>query len=262
MKTLYLDMLKSYAVTLDGPALRVKQDGSADRCYPLSRLARIVDTGVGKWEMEALLACLDAGVTLTFLERDGRLRGQCFGAQVRELGLGERIRDLITQPEWESSYQIWRDAAEQTVVLNLLARLPIGKVSPRARFLRQTMTALALQYARKPLILKLDQMLAGLVIAQVAEQVERLGLARHLSFFNHKGLRLIPDLAQLALWEVELEKLRFLQYHHCRHGVLSSEMLSRLRYPLIKAYEHHSPRIARQIRYLFDNLHNWLVERT
>jgi hypothetical protein len=27
MKTLYLDMLESYAVTLDGLAVRVKQDG-------------------------------------------------------------------------------------------------------------------------------------------------------------------------------------------------------------------------------------------
>jgi hypothetical protein len=182
---------------------------------------------------------------------------------VRELGLGERLRDLITQPEWESSYQIWREAAEQAVILNLLARLPIGEVNnPRAKFLRRTMTALALQYARKPLILKIDQILAGLVIAQVAEQAERLGLARHLSFFNHKGLGLIPDLARLALWETEMEKLRFLQDRHHRHGVLSSGMLPQLRYPLIKTYERHSSQIERQIRYLFDNLHNWLVERT
>ena len=73
---------------------------------------------------------------------------------MRELGWGERLPDLITRPEWESYYQIWQDAAEQAVILNLLARLPIGEINnPRAKFLRWTMTALVLQYARKPLIL-------------------------------------------------------------------------------------------------------------
>jgi hypothetical protein len=222
----------------------------------------VVDTGAGKWEVEALLACLDAGVTLTFLHRGGHLRGQCFGARVRELGLGERLRELVTRPGWESAYQIWQEAAEQALILSLLAKLPIAQINPRTKFLRRTMTDLALQYARKPLILKLEQILAGLVIAQVAEQAERLGLSRHLSFFNHKGLRLISDLAQLALWEVELEKLRFLQDRHHRHGVLTSGMLPQLRYPLIKTYERHSSQIERRVRYLFDNLHNWLVERT
>ncbi|MGR6035476.1 MAG: hypothetical protein ACU4EQ_01840 [Candidatus Nitrosoglobus sp.] len=169
------------------------------------------------------------------------MRGRYSGTQVRDLGLRERIRDLVTQPEWESSYQLWRDAAEQAVILNLLAKLPMDKVNPRAKFLRRTIAALALQYARKSLVLKIDQVLTGLIVAQVVEQVERLGLARHLSFLNHRGLSLIPDLTQLALWEAELEKLCFLQYHHRRYGVLSSVILSQLRYPLVKTYEHHSP---------------------
>lgn len=94
---------------------------------------------------------------------------------MRDLGLGEQIRDLVTQLEWESSYQLWQDAAEQAVILNLLAKLPMGKVNPRAKFLRRTIAALALQYARKSLVLKIDQVLTGLIVAQVVEQVGRLG---------------------------------------------------------------------------------------
>ncbi|ADE15909.1 hypothetical protein Nhal_2844 [Nitrosococcus halophilus Nc 4] len=262
MKTLYLDISEPYAVTLDGPALRLQREGSADRWYPLSRLARVVDTGAGKWEIEALLACLDGGVTLTFLHRGGRLRGQCFGARVRELGLGERLRELVSQPGWESAYQIWRQAAEQGVILNLQVTLPLGQVNPRVQSLRRAVTTLALQYARKPLVLKVERMLGGLVSAQVAEQIERRGLARHLAFFNHKGLKLVPDMTQLALWAVELEKLHFLQHYHHRYGLLTPSMWPRLRYPLIRAYERHSPQIEGQIRCLLDSLHGWLVERS
>lgn len=261
MKTLYLDRVEPYAVVLDGPALRVRQDGSADRWYPLNRLARVVDMGSSQWETEAMLACLDAGVTLTFLHRGGRLRGQCFGSQTRELGLGERLQDLITQPEWESAYQIWREAAEQRVILSLLGRLPRGEINLRAKSLRRTTMALALQYARKPLVLKINRLLAGLVSAQVAEQVERLGLSRYLSFLNYKGLRLVSDLTDIVLWEAELEKLRFLQHHHHRAGVLTAGMLPQLRYSFIEAYESHSLQIERQIRFLLDHLHNWLVGR-
>lgn len=261
MKTLYLDTSTPYTVILDGSALRVRGSGSADRLYPLQRLARVVDSGANQWDTQALLACLDAGITLTFLHQDGHLRGQCFGARIRELGLGDRLRDLIAQPEWEDSYRIWQQAAEQVVILDLLATLPVDKASFGSKRLRQAITDAAIRYAGKPLLEKIDQLFASLIRSQVAEQVEQAGLARHLSFFQHKGLDLLSDLTQIVLWEIEMEKLRCLQRYHHRCRFLTPGMFPRLRYPLIKVYERQGPQIERRIRQVIDSLHGWLVER-
>jgi hypothetical protein len=260
MRTLYLDTSVPAAVTLDGPALRIRCGGCADRLYPISRLARVVDSGVSRWETPAMLACLEAGVTLTFLDREGRLRGQCFSARVRELGLGERLRELVTQPDWEASYQTWRQAAEQAVILNLLPRLPPGEINPRAESLRRALDTRAARYAEAAFVEKMDRWLVGLISAQVAEEVERAGLAGHLFFLRHQGLPLLPDLTRIVVWEVALEKLRFLQRSHNRYRLLTVGVFPRLHYPLLKAYERQGPRVSRRIRWVLNHLHQWLVE--
>ena len=66
-KPLYLHGHQPLAVALDGPALRVTQAESADRLFPLERLSRVVASGEVAWSTEALLACADHGVPVSFL---------------------------------------------------------------------------------------------------------------------------------------------------------------------------------------------------
>lgn len=79
MKPLYLHGHQPLAVTLDGPALRVSSEGSADRLFPLQRLSRIVVSGEVDWTTEALLACADQAIPISFLLRGGGLRARVLG---------------------------------------------------------------------------------------------------------------------------------------------------------------------------------------
>ena len=63
-------------VLAEGPALKLRQHGVADRFAPLPRLARVVCHGANvQWRTEALLACLSAGVPVLFLHHSGGISG-------------------------------------------------------------------------------------------------------------------------------------------------------------------------------------------
>jgi hypothetical protein len=123
MKTLYLDGARCTEIMLDGPALRVRTPGRADGLYPLGRVSRVVVCGAADWRTEALLACADRGIPVTFVGRDGRARAWLVPMLPRPMPLTERVQELLARSDGTSRYQDWRRHTERKMILRVLGEL-------------------------------------------------------------------------------------------------------------------------------------------
>jgi hypothetical protein len=67
-------------VLADGPALRVRVAGKAERRYPLSRLSRVLSAGRVEWRQSAIEVCLERRLPVVFLSQKGEPRGYLWPA--------------------------------------------------------------------------------------------------------------------------------------------------------------------------------------
>jgi CRISPR/Cas system-associated endonuclease Cas1 len=112
MRPLYIEGSVGCRVVFDDPALRVVVTDKADQLFPLSRVSRVVCSGVVDWSMSALLACADAGVNVLFLAKNGELRGRWLGQSQQRQLLAQRLVDLLARPDGLGRYENWYLAVE------------------------------------------------------------------------------------------------------------------------------------------------------
>ncbi len=106
---LYLHASGPLRIRLEAPALCVKAESDADRLYPLRRVERIQVSGPVEWETAALLACVDSGISIQFLDRHGQTRGRLVGCGQVNHSLAENLQRLFDRPGY--SYRDARDLA-------------------------------------------------------------------------------------------------------------------------------------------------------
>ena len=198
-KPLYLQGRNGLEVELDGPALRVRQPERAAVFYPLARLARVLSKGGVRWSCDALLACAEAGVPVTFLDGDGGVRGYLFGPSSGDSGLYLGLRACLLRSDGLSRYADWRrvmagharraleQQLQQVGVCTgpVLAWRGLAPVGPRA----------AVAAPDAAVMRRLRGLLAGLsaqLLVEAGLNAERLA---HL-----EPLHLVDDLAELLGW--------------------------------------------------------------
>lgn len=133
-RPLYLHASQPVQVKLKAPAICVSSGSSASHIYPLRTLTRIQVSGPVEWQTAALLACIDQGITIQFLDRYGETRGRMVGKGKIDHNLSENLQRLFDKPEWERLYRQWcwaRGLQTQRYVANKL-----GYIYTDARDLR------------------------------------------------------------------------------------------------------------------------------
>lgn len=200
MKTLYLDGTRGAEVVLDGPALRVRTPGRADGLYPLGRVSRVVVCGAAEWRTEALLACADRGIPVTFVERDGRPRAWLVPMLPRPLPLTERIQELLARPDWASRYQDWRRHTERKIILRVLGQLRLRVADLRPdRAAEELLDRLALPVGREAAT-RVLHFWDGLLAGRAAGLLMKAGLDGTQFGACPERWSLAADLARLASW--------------------------------------------------------------
>ena len=129
LKPLYLGNGQDLRVRADGPALRVDGPGRAAGRYPLTRLARVLSADDVAWRTDAMLACLQAGVPIVFVGRDGTPIGWCFGPRRRETTLAGLLREGLDRPDWDPRFDVWRRSVEQSQASAELRSCGLSSVS-------------------------------------------------------------------------------------------------------------------------------------
>lgn len=199
MKTLYLDGARQTEVMLDGPALRVRTLGRADGLYPLGRVSRVVVFGYAEWRTNALLACADRGIPVTFVGPGGQPRAWLVPVLPRPMPLAQRIQELLNRPDWTSLYQDWRRHTERKVILRLLGelRIRVSDLRPH-RVAEELLNRLALGGRTEASALL--RFWEGLLAARAAALLSKAGLeGAQFGALDHYW-SLAADLVRLAGW--------------------------------------------------------------
>lgn len=261
-KPLYLHGHQPLAVALDGPALRVTQAESADRLFPLERLSRVVASGEVAWSTEALLACADHGVPVSFLRRDGVLRARFLGRPRGQppVELREALEALLDEASGVGRLRDWLAGQSSRARLALARRLHGAPIGADAHELREHLRAQARRYAPEEGLRLLDARLAALLATDVARLLQRAGVAWDDPLTAVHGVDLVRGLAEVVAWELQVPKLRYLWHRH-RVAERNGEG-----YPVVTVravahfYESQAPLVETAVGQLVLRLYRFLLD--
>lgn len=197
MRPLYIEGCPGCRVVLDEPALRVVVPEQSDRLFPLSRVSRVVCSGVVDWSMSALLACADAGITLLFLQKNGEVRARWLGQSGVRQSLTQRVVDLLVRPDGLSRYENWSLAMEKLAVRSFARKMGMAqwREVPVADMRKQIACALP------PLVRLRVNVLTGLLRGEINGWLDDYGYASGDEVIVNSQIDLAGDISNLLLWD-------------------------------------------------------------
>jgi hypothetical protein len=255
LRPVYIDR-GATAVRLEGPALVVAQSERAEGRFPLRLLSRVVVRGPVPWSMEALFACLAAGVPVTFLSMDGEVVGLCLGRDRPEESLAMLLDRLTAEPGWADVYRRWCAAAERRAVLEVARRLGLALGPDLRTDSVRRLIAAGLPGGDTPGARSMIRRLEGCLSAHLPELFARGGVP-----LCHRGgrgspLDLRPGFRAALHWYLWPALSRCLDLQH-RHPLKDR---ARARRRVVAQYEAAAPQIAARFRRLLVSLDRFLRE--
>lgn len=197
MRPLYIDGSPGCRVVLDEPALRICLPEKADQLFPLARVSRVVCKGVVDWTMPALLACADAGITVLFLERNGKVRGRWLGHGGTRQSLTQRLVDLLARADGPGLYENWYLSMEKLAARSFARRMALDdwREIPVVQLRKQLALALAETGRRRA------NLLQSLVHAELLGWLSDADLGSDDEALLADKLDLASDLSKLLIWD-------------------------------------------------------------
>lgn len=257
MQTLYLEGRTPLAVLLEGPALRLRRGGEADRFAPLGRLARIVVSGNVHWRAEALGACMDWNVPISFLDAEGRARGAC--VTLRRVAWRSNLPALFEQAclmeEWNARWGDWLRAVGRGQIRLLLRRFRLRVPDMRPASVAQACAARAAgdsasaaeNFAR----------MQGLLEARIAARLVSEGFGPAMLGGSLGGVAPARDLASVLAWRLWPVIWRLQSYfagHEAKHRDADAR-----RRRLVRFFEAEAPALEKAEQRLFAELSAFLA---
>ncbi|MEN8129536.1 MAG: CRISPR-associated endonuclease Cas1 [Pseudomonadota bacterium] len=263
VKTLYLDGRAPLHVLRDGPALRVRAATSADRLFPLRRLIRVVVSGQVQWSTEALLACADAGVAVSFLNRNGTLRARLDAPYPTSLllDLNSMLAELLESADGIDAYRNWMSAQAQHARMRLVRKARRGPWPTQPSVLRRLLFERANHCARAPELRRLDRQINSLLAGHIEHLLVHASLDLRAPCLVLREVRLVQDMANILIWPLQNPKLSFIKrlYHRARRAGKAYPRLTMEK--AVRFYEANSSSVEEEFNELLRGFHLFLLER-
>jgi hypothetical protein len=250
MRPLYIQGTAGTLIKLDAPALRILAPNRADLLFPLHRVSRVIVSGTAIWDTEALLACADQGITVSFLNEVGELRARWLGKNGERQTIFQRLTDLIGRPDGKCQYESWFMAMEQMAIRSVIKKLVSNsniEVSTRQilEFFEGQRKTLPIQ-AAETIYCRMN----GVLKAELTQLFSDIGLGTESELLLDCWLNLPEDFSRLIFWDLQIPLLNWLE--------------QRTAYPeqrdIISFYDTRSKRINYLFTGLLSKLHRWLIE--
>ncbi len=123
MRSLYLTACLGMQVVYDEPALVVCSPEKTNQLFPLVRISNVIVTGFVEWSTEAFLACGEAGVSVVFLDGDGKVKGRWSAVCSSQYAVLESVFQRLGQPRSEIKYRNWLNGMRRLAVRSAARRL-------------------------------------------------------------------------------------------------------------------------------------------
>jgi hypothetical protein len=255
LRPVYIDR-GAAAVRLEGPALIVEQPERAEGRFPLRLLSRVVVRGPVPWSMEALFACLGAGIPVTFLSLEGETVGVCLGRDRPEESLTMLLDRLTGEPGWAEIYRRWHIAAERRALVEVARRLDLPLTGDLRRDCVLSALAASLPGGDTPGARSAMRRLDGYLCAHLAELFTHAGVPLCYRGGRGSALDLRPAFRAALHWYLwpPLGSWLDLQRHHPPADRSAARRRS------VAQYEAAAPRIAARFRRLLASLDRFLRE--
>jgi len=243
---LYLLGKDPLTVDIDGPALLVKGRMRAPRRFPFQRLSCVIAGRQAEWRSRALLACLEQGIPVIFVDGHGAPAGYLHAVNERASHLDELLRELLDRPDWQEHYESWLRAARVRVLEHwrtqrYRAGLPVSDPEYQ-KLLREDV------YRFKPTQAAGNLYYAAL-IALTASLLKTAALAPRYQGLHGQTLDLQRDIADVLALSMRLEMGEF-------GAALDGQELA-----MLTAFHSLSARLNEEVRLLLGRLHRCLKER-
>ncbi len=261
-KTLYLDGRQPLRILRDGPALRVRASASADRLFPLYRLRRVVVSGRVEWCTDALLACADANIPISFLASEGRLRARLLAPAARSLVIAfdDALEMMLDTSDGRQGYLDWVSGCAHQARLQLVHSADRGLWPTQPAVMRRMLFARASHYVRAPDLRRFDRRLNALLNAHLSQLLGSSGVVFDSAVLALQDIDLVRDFANILIWRLQNTKLGFLKrlYHRALRNGLALQKL-----PLASTasfYESRASDIEGEFNQLLRRFHQYLIE--
>ncbi|MEE9322531.1 MAG: CRISPR-associated endonuclease Cas1 [Granulosicoccus sp.] len=134
-RPLYIAAQDPVLITLDGPALRLKQEHKALRWYPLVRVSRIIASNKTQWQAASITECLKRGIPIVFFTPNNGVTGWAVPSTIAPGSFASRLSELVTRPDWQSDIDNWHRAKERRAAISTLKRVKFRSSETRPSFL-------------------------------------------------------------------------------------------------------------------------------
>ena len=193
MKPLYLRAEQPLSIKLDGPALRVSQPEKCCQRFPLKRISRVIVSGPADWATSALLACADAGISISFLDGiNGDIRARFMGRSQAAGILARLWSNFLDRPDHESLLREWRENIRGRAIGLCSLRMGCGS----ATLLTDTNGIIPVPDAEQSELKIFVRKLDGLIESRLMQELSRYGLSAE----DGDLLELIPELKVIVQW--------------------------------------------------------------
>lgn len=243
-QVLYLNGDMPTLVRLDGPALRIRQEGRSPVWMPLQRISELVLRGTVSISGKAMAAVLKAGAGIRILDGYGQPMGEILRTEPGTREWLARLDELLHQPDWRQSYTHWRlrqsiwDAA--STFGRRLAITQLGRMARPGQLARMI-------YAEDSAPLGTFAAVTPQLTADAIQLVVQYGWPRERWQRPHPGPNPIRDVLVAMRWEV-LREMRQ------RPPQAADD-------PAIWYLQHRKPLLLRG-RATLDSFCRWLIDRT
>jgi hypothetical protein len=249
-------------VGLDGPALRISRPDSAERLFPLRRIARVHSSPRVDWEQAALLACAEAGIPVLFVDDDGQVIARILGRPGQRDELRNRLVELLLRPEGAGMLRYWMDRNRQRAARWAAIKLGRHPGDARTADIRRWVNHTADRLAGADAARQTRQWLRSLAYGWMEAHLADLGFARSTELGQTGQPPLAADLTDILYWYLEPARLGWLQ----RRRLAAHQKQETLEPPVhrdaVRLFESPEARAALRGREITNCLHRWLIHET
>jgi hypothetical protein len=262
VNALYLDAATVVRVMRDGPALRVRVRDRADRLFPLRRIERIVNLGTVPWDTDALLAAADAGISVSFVGRDGALRATLNG-DVRDclIDLTLLFDFLLDRIDGAERYHRWVAAQAQLARLETVHAPGRGAATANPKNLDRIIAGRVRPHVVMKTWRRFTRQVHGIVRTACNSLLREHGLDTQHAVLRAARIDVANDLTAVLLWGLRNAMVSYAR--HCatrsrRHGDPRARLELR---DAVHFVETHRDDIERRTHGLLRGLHEFLLDR-